>query len=390
MVTCFVSDSYPPIQPYGGIGIYTQTAARAISARGHEVHVVVGCLGENCDKMDGPIHVHYRTVRWLPVVGNILPGLGESLLLAKVIRELHREYHFDLVEFPNFEGLGLAFQAFNSVPVVVRLHTSMVESVEVQHRRATFGERFMMWAERQSARWAQGVVTHSTSHRDRLASIYGLPEIYLIKHGIQLPGARVQQISPLSVLTIGRLSERKGGATLLASIPRVYEQVPGVTFTIVGATDEEPVMRNFRDAYPSIPHASVVCRGFVSEAELDALYEATAVYASASIYESFGLTFVEAMARGKPVVGCAISAMNEIIAHETTGLLVPPGAPESFASAIVRLLRDAPLRARLGHEGRRVALKEYNAERMGAEIEAWYRDVLRKGARVTSRPAAIG
>jgi glycosyltransferase involved in cell wall biosynthesis len=351
-----------------------------MTGRGHEVHVVVGWRGETFDRLDGSIQVHYRKVRWLPVVGNILTGLGEGLSLAMVIRDLHRRYHFDLVEFPNFEGHGLICQAFTSIPVVIRLHTSMVESIEVEHRQSTFGERFMKWAERQSARWAQGVVTHSTPHRDRLARIYGLPEIHLIQHGIHLPAVRIREASRRAVLSIGHLSARKGGATLLAAIARVHAQLPDVVFTLVGATEEDPAMRSFREAYPAVSRTSVVCRGFVSQAELNALYEASTVYVSASVYESFGLTFVEAMARGIPVVGCAISAMNEIIDHELTGILVPPGNAESMAAAIVRLLRDAPLRARLGQAGRRVAVEKYSAERMGVEIERWYEAVLSKGS----------
>jgi len=378
MVVCFVSDSYPLTQPFGGMAIYTETAARAMSARGHQVHVVVGWRGESCDREDGRVKVHYRTVRWLPLIGSILPGLGESLGLAKVIRGLDQKYHFDLVEFPNFEGHGLAFQMFQSTPVVVRLHTSMVESVEVQQRRPTIGERYMMWAERQSARRAQGVVTHSISHRDRLGRVYGLPNIRLIRHGIQIPADRPRVGSRLSVLTIGHLSERKGGATLLAAIVRVLEQVPDVTFVIVGATGEEPVVRSFRESYPEIQHSRIVFRRFVSEEDLNALYAASTIYVSASVYESFGLTFVEAMARGIPVVACAVSAMTEIIRHDATGLLVPPGDPEAFSSAIVRLLGDAELRERLGRQGRRECLEKYTADRMGAEIEAWYGEVLSK------------
>ena len=81
-------------------------------------------------------------------------------------------------------------------------------------------------------------------------------------------------------------------------------------------------------------------------------------------------------ARGIPVVGCAISAMNEIIANGRTGLLVPPSDPEAFAAAIISLLLDAPLRNRLGDQGRQVAVEHYSAERMAFEMELWYRKIL--------------
>jgi glycosyltransferase involved in cell wall biosynthesis len=373
---CFVSDTYPLRRPFGGMAVYTQTAAQALCARGHRVHVLIPCRDQPQDAVDGAVHVHYRRVTWLPLVGRMVPALGESWHLSRALRALHREHHFDLVEFPNFEGLGLVSEWRGFVPVVVRLHTSMAESIEAQDRAPKAGERFMMWAERQSARLARGVVTHSRGHRDRLEKIYGRGDIHLIPHGIRLPAGCASAPEESAVLTLGRLSPRKGGPALLAAIPRVFAQVPDLTWTIVGAPETHPLVQEFRVAHPEIPRERVVFHEFLGSAEVDTLYAQTTVYASASVYESFGLTFVEAMARGLPVVGCATSAMTEIITHEQTGLLVPPADPVPFAEAVVRLLHDVPLRTRLGAEGRRVAVERYGAERMAVEIEAWYREVL--------------
>jgi glycosyltransferase involved in cell wall biosynthesis len=220
------------------------------------------------------------------------------------------------------------------------------------------------------------VVTHSRSHRDRLAKFSGRADIHLIPHGICLPAACPSAPERPAVLTLGRLSARKGGPALLAAIPRVFARVPDLNWTIVGASETHPLVREFRAAHPEIPRARIVFHEFLDGAEVDTLYAQTTVYASASVYESFGLTFVEAMARGLPVVGCATSAMTEIITDEQTGLLVPPADPVPFADAVVRLLQDVPLRTRLGAEGRRVAVERFGAERMAAGIEAWYRDVL--------------
>jgi glycosyltransferase involved in cell wall biosynthesis len=373
---CFVSDTYPLRRPFGGMAVYTQTAAQALSARGHTVHVLVPCSDAPADLTDGAVQVHYRRVSWLPLIGRMVPALGESRDLAQALRELHRAHCFDLVEFPNFEGLGLVSAWQNFVPVVVRLHTSMAESVETEGRAPRAGERFMMWAERQSARLARGVVTHSRAHRGRSAKIYGRADIQLIPHGIRIPAERTSMPADPAVLTLGRLSPRKGGPALLAAIPLVFAQVPNLTWTIVGAAEAHPLVQALRAAHPALPRERVVFHEFLGSAEIDALYAEATVYASASVYESFGLTFVEAMARGLPVVGCATSAMTEIITHEQTGLLVPPAEPAPFAEAVTRLLQDAPLRARLGAEGRQVAVAQYSAERMATDIEAWYRQVL--------------
>ena len=178
------------------------------------------------------------------------------------------------------------------------------------------------------------------------------------------------------MLTLGRLRARKGAATLLAAIPLVLARVPEAVWTVVGASEDDPLVVEFRTAHPELTRDRVVFHRFLEGAELDACYDTATVYASPSVYESFGLTFVEAMARGIPVVGCNTSAMPEVVTHERTGLLVPPAAAEPFADAVSRLLLDAGLRARLGTEGRRVAAEKFNDERMAADIEAWYREVL--------------
>jgi glycosyltransferase involved in cell wall biosynthesis len=84
--------------------------------------------------------------------------------------------------------------------------------------------------------------------------------------------------------------------------------------------------------------------------------------------EAFGLTVVEAMAAGAPVVASATGGIPELIRPEETGLLVPPGDPVALAAAIRRLLDDAALRARLSARGREEAQSRFSLERAAEEI----------------------
>ena len=68
--------------------------------------------------------------------------------------------------------------------------------------------------------------------------------------------------------------------------------------------------------------------------------------------EAFGLTIAEAMAAGRPVVGCTVGAVSELIEHGITGLLTPPSDPAALALAIQRLLADSALRDSMGRNGR--------------------------------------
>ncbi len=377
MKICFYADSYPTLRPFGGIAVFTQIAARALARRGHECHVLVGKPGQYDDHGDGDVEVHLRPARWLPLLGDVLPSIGESWDIARELKLLHDEHHFDIVEFPNWEGIGVISSFRKSLPFVVRLHTSMAESVAVQDRRPRWGERVMIWAERVSARRARGVVTHSAAHRDALMKTYGLTDVHLIPHGIPIPPPRDAEPAAPMVLSIGRLNARKGGPTLIAAIPRVLADAPRARFVVVGAGEDHPLVKQFRAEHPTLGER-VRFLDFASAEELAALHASATVYASASVYESFGLTFVEAMARSVPVVGCAVSAMPEVISHEETGLLVPPNDAPAFASAILRLLDDDALRLRLGTAARHAAETRFSDERMATDIESWYQSILRR------------
>jgi glycosyltransferase involved in cell wall biosynthesis len=153
-------------------------------------------------------------------------------------------------------------------------------------------------------------------------------------------------------------------------------ELPEAKFTVIGADETHAMVRAFRVANSGLPEGSVNFIRFVEHGDLATYYKASTLYASAAVYESFGLTLVEAMAHSVPVVGCATSAIQEVIQDEQTGLLVPPNDPAQFAAAIVRLIKDKPLRERLGSQGRRMAVEKYGAERMARAIEEWFAEVL--------------
>ena len=67
---------------------------------------------------------------------------------------------------------------------------------------------------------------------------------------------------------------------------------------------------------------------------------------------SFGITLLEAMASGTPIVCSDIFGFREVVSHEREALLFPCGDHERLADALIRLLDDPALRARLGRTGR--------------------------------------
>jgi glycosyltransferase involved in cell wall biosynthesis len=184
------------------------------------------------------------------------------------------------------------------------------------------------------------------------------------------PGGREK-----AILFVGRNFVPKGGPALLDAFARVRRVHPDARLWIVAAR-----------APPALPDGAVF-HGRLAQDALAALYARAAVFALPTLREAFGLSFLEAMAFGLPVVAPRLEAIPEIVSDGETGLLVPPRDPEALARALCDLLGD-PLRARLlGAAGRARVAARYGWERAAALML----EVLRPGTameRASGRPWA--
>jgi glycosyltransferase involved in cell wall biosynthesis len=91
--------------------------------------------------------------------------------------------------------------------------------------------------------------------------------------------------------------------------------------------------------------------------------------------EGTPVSVLEAMALGKPVVAPTVGGICDLVAHEGTGLWVPPGDAAALAAALDRLAGDAALRARLGDAGAALAPERFGRERLARETAALYEEV---------------
>jgi glycosyltransferase involved in cell wall biosynthesis len=102
------------------------------------------------------------------------------------------------------------------------------------------------------------------------------------------------------------------------------------------------------------------------------LLGASDIFVMSSLWEGFGLVFLEAMSAGLPVVGSRVSAVPEVVEEGVTGLLVPPSDPPALAAALVALASDGELRERQGRAGRERVRRNFALERMVEETLAVY------------------
>ena len=108
------------------------------------------------------------------------------------------------------------------------------------------------------------------------------------------------------------------------------------------------------------------------------LLEAMDIYIMPSHKEAFGLSLLEAMAYGCPVIVTAVGGPLEVVEDEVSGIFIPPRDPNRLADAVVRLLNDAGLRRRLGDGARKRVEANFSEGKMVEGIVSVYRSGLRR------------
>lgn len=103
------------------------------------------------------------------------------------------------------------------------------------------------------------------------------------------------------------------------------------------------------------------------------------VFPSSTFPEGFGLTCIEAMALGKPVIATDIPGPAEIVADKITGFLIPPSNPGILADKILELINDSSLAKKMGGAGRKRVEEIFNLENCTKQIEKLYFEVLKLG-----------
>jgi glycosyltransferase involved in cell wall biosynthesis len=207
---------------------------------------------------------------------------------------------------------------------------------------------------RRVLRRARLVIAPSTALAEEARRL-GADDVRVIPSGVALPAVVGEEADPPEILYAGRLSAEKGVRELVAA-------ADGLPLVVAG----DGPLRN------EVPGAL----GFVPHNELERLYARAAVVACPSRREGFGVVCAEAMAYGRPVVAGDVGGLRDLVRHEETGLLVPPGDVRALRAALHRLLADPDLRRRFGEAGRARVAEHFTWQRFGDETLRAYEDAL--------------
>lgn len=216
------------------------------------------------------------------------------------------------------------------------------------------------------------VVAVSRFVRDSvLASGLNESQVEVVYDGVELPDLRAREERGAPVLgCVGHLLPEKGQELLVRALPAVIEKYPDCRLVLAGGgpcrdgLDRLAVRLGVRDA---IQFAGVV-------EDVAAIYRGLDIFLFPSLAEPLGSSLLDAMAYGLPVVALAAGGVPEVIEDGQNGLLVPR---DGFAGAILRLLEDPALAARLGAAARQTVEDRLTARHMVGATLALYERICR-------------
>jgi glycosyltransferase involved in cell wall biosynthesis len=196
------------------------------------------------------------------------------------------------------------------------------------------------------------------------------------------------------ILNIGRLVPRKGIDTAVRALGRlVRSHGLAARLIVVGGNSDVPCpvltpeigrLREIAAAEGVAEHVQFTGRR--SREFLKLYYNAADIFVTTPWYEPFGITPLEAMACGTPVVGADVGGIKYSVADGFTGSLVPPNDPDALAASLAKLYFDPDLRKQFGRNAIDRVHEQFTWGKVTASIAALYQDVLAGGA--ARQPAA--
>lgn len=199
------------------------------------------------------------------------------------------------------------------------------------------------------------VIAVSESTRDDLVDLgFHRGRITVVHNGVYPPIALAREpVARPTLLYLGRLTPQKRVDVLLRALPAVVGVFPDVQLDIIGQGPDRSRLERLVWSLRLARH--VRFHGYVSTSMRDELAARAWVSVCPSVLEGWGITCVEASARGLPVIASDVKGLRDSVVDGITGVLVPPDDPAGLAVSLTLLLGDTARRDRMGANGLRWA-----------------------------------
>lgn len=401
MRVVMLTNEFPP-SVYGGAGVHVAELANAL--RG-QVELDIRAFGDQANTAPGwRVRGYAPTAPLDDVAEPLRPVFGAfSRNLAMAIDPPNADLVHCHTWYTHLGGLVMR-QAYG-LPLVVTVH-SLEPLRPWKREQLGSGYDASAWIEREALEQADAVIAVSDAARQDVLDHFEVDgaRVHVVHNGIDVSAFAPDtgrdaltryQIDPAVpyVLFVGRVTRQKGIMTLVEAIPHLD---PRIGVVLAAGQPDTPELQAEVAAGVAEAQAAAPTRAIhwipevLDRPALRQLYTHAAVFACPSVYEPFGITNLEAMACGVPVVATRVGGIPEVVIHDRTGILVdvPEGTmgPEDvkrvaadLAAAINALVDNPARRAWMGEAGRQRAVEQFSWAEVARRTLAVYDAVVASG-----------
>jgi phosphatidylinositol alpha-mannosyltransferase len=373
---------YPTL---GGIQEHVYHFALEAMARGHEVRIVTPVVA---NVPDGQVN----GVRPMPLihVGISVP-IYQNGSIARVA--IGRRMGARLEQVFEHEAFDVVHVHSPLTPTLPLLALTRSPTYTFGTFHTNFNGNFLLKIFRQKLQTyldrLDGLIAVSPSAARPMQAYFQTP-CRIIPNGIDVvqfspdvPRRKELNDGRFNVLWVGRMEPRNGLDRMIAAFAQASETRNDLRLVVVG---DGPLRPTYEAMVPTHLKPWVHFEGFINSGRPSYYASADLLCVPASI-SSFGITLLEGMAAGKPVIASDIDGFRDVMTHDKEGLLLDTTDPDAFGGAIARLAADRELAAAYGKRGRETALG-YAWGDVTERVLAFYREVMSRAEGAEACPPA--
>ena len=384
---------FPP-RKVGGLAVHVYNISREFVKKGLGVYVVT------CDFPETPEHeifdgigvyrfpsFEYSSpdfITWALAMQNTMKKAAAKVLQKNKIDIIHSHDWLSALA-------GISLKHAFRLPLIGTIH-----STESGRRGGLWddGQRMIHHCEGLLTFEAWRVICCSEYMADQIVSLFSVPrdKISIIPNGViaqkfvlkkQISNKELREFrskfadpDERIVMFVGRLVPEKGTNVLIGAVPIILKTIPNANFVIVG---DGWMKNNFmKIAWDLRVNHKTIFTGYISDEDLQKLYQVADVAVFPSLYEPFGIAALEAMSAGIPTIVSDTGGLSEIVDQNVNGVKVPPNNSIELAKGIIKVLSDSDFADSLRSNAIKKLKEVYDWDRIADQTIDVYKQVLKE------------
>ncbi len=365
-----------------GDGLIAYSFLSRLAARGHELHVATP-LSNLASKPPPSMHLYPVQSLFAASAGSLsaIHRLEYAFSVRALFKRLSRTVRFDAIHQLNPVVLGVSGLLYHQgVPLVIGPYWPSWGSFQADRSGISLRHRTLGAVKDLTRRLTflrcDAVLSPTVTSRSEVLESGAKPDsIFHLNVGVDpdafAPAPDAAAGEP-TILFLANAMRRKGIFVLLEAFDLVCERMPNCRLVIGGSGFET---KSVEQTVAGMRHSErITLLGHVPREKVAPTLRTCSVYCLPSFGEPFGMSALEAMSCGKPVVVTNKGGLNDLV-REQGGLKVSPGDPHGLAAALERILRSPKLQREMGHYNRQLVLREYAWDRILDQLEAIYHEL---------------